>query len=101
MSVRPIRTIAVIMHSAITLLVLMIALVFEGSKAMDGHAMTLMSVRPIRTIAVIMHSVLTLLARITAPVAQDFKAMDAHATMLMSARVGLSSVTRTQYVRTL
>ena len=79
MSVRPIRTIAVIMHSAITLLVLMIALVFEGSKAMDGHAMTLMSVRPIRIIAVFMPSAITLSVLTIALVFEDSKAMDGRA----------------------
>ena len=79
MSVTPIRTIAVIMHSAKTLLVLMIARVFKDSKAMDCHAMILMSVQPIHTIAVIMHSAITLLAIMIAHVSKDSKAMDDHA----------------------
>lgn len=93
--------IAVIINSVITPLVLLIVPVLEDSKVMVRYVTMLMSAVLISIIAAYLHSAITLLARTTALVAQASKEMDAHATTLMSARMGLTSVTTTQCVRTL
>ena len=70
MSAKTMCTIAVFMHTAITLSVLIIVLVSPDSKAMDCPAMTSMNVKRIRTTAVLMHSVGTLSARMTVSATQ-------------------------------
>ena len=60
MSAKAICTIAVFMHTAITLLVLMAAVVSQDSMEMACHVQISMSARLIWTIAVFMHTAIIL-----------------------------------------
>ena len=72
MSARPICTIAMLMHTAKTLLVLMAVLVSKDSKVMVGRAVTLMNVRIELTGVTGMRNAQTLKALTNAPVFQGF-----------------------------
>ena len=67
---------------------------------MDGRAMTLMNANPVDIIAVFMHIAAILLALMGVSAFKDSKEMDGHATTLMNARMGLTSVTKTQHAPT-
>ena len=86
MNAKPIYTIAVLMHFAITLSVLMAALVSQDLKETDGCAMMLMNAKPIHTIAVFTHSAVTLLVLLAVLVCQDSQEMDGRAMILMNAK---------------
>ena len=85
-----IRTTAVLLHTALTPLALIIALVMKDFMEMACYVRILMSAKSICTTAVFKHSAITLLALLIALVLKDFLEMVAHVRILMSAKTMLT-----------